>query len=244
MGSLAEVRVFREVDSTQDLLARMPAAELCSGLAVVAEHQSAGHGRLDRTWESAPGSGATFSVLLRVSSESARLLPMAAGLAALAAVRSWLPTAGLKWPNDLVVFERGQWWKLGGMVISLRQDGPELWASVGIGINLDFAGAARPTEQAAAIADFSSTPASRDEVVATCLVELERVLQHPADVLAAYRAACVTLGEWVRVELPGDPALVGRAVELAADGALVVEAGGSRRLVSAADVIHLRAESR
>lgn len=242
-GSAAEVRVLREVDSTQDLLARIPAAELRSGLAVVADHQSAGHGRLHRSWESAPGSGATFSVLLRVSSDTARVLPMAAGLASLAALRRWLPAAGLKWPNDLVVYEGGRWWKLGGMVISLRQEGPDLWAAVGIGINLDFTGVERPTEIAGAISDFSSVPVDRDEVVAICLAELERLLLRPAEVLAAYRAACVTLGESVRVEFPAEPPLLARAVDLAADGSLVVEVAGLRRVVSAADVVHLRTES-
>lgn len=241
-GAVVECLVYRELDSTQDLLARMPVAELRSALAVVADFQSGGHGRRGRGWESAPGQGATFSLLVEVARAEAALLPMAAGLAALEAVRHWLPRAGLKWPNDLVVFERDQWWKLGGIVISLRPEGESLWAAIGIGINLDFAAAPRPTDQAAAIADFSPEPAGRDEVVARCLAGFQRLWRQPEELLDAYRAACVTLGQSVRVELSTEPAFVARAVDLASDGALVVESPAGRRVIAAADVVHLRAE--
>src|SRR5262245_29768744 len=117
----ADVRWVVETDSTNDdllLLAREGAAE---GILVVADHQRAGRGRLDRTWQAPPGSSLLLSVLMRPG-----VAPVQAHLAstavACAAVEACIGVAGaaprLKWPNDLVVLDpdgavRG---KLGGIL--------------------------------------------------------------------------------------------------------------------------------
>ena len=88
-----------------DLLARAAAGEP-EGAVLAAEHQSAGRGRLGRTWTSPPRAALTFSVLLRPSSvPRARLgwLPLLAGVAVAAAVRAVAAVdAQLKWPNDVL----------------------------------------------------------------------------------------------------------------------------------------------
>jgi BirA family biotin operon repressor/biotin-[acetyl-CoA-carboxylase] ligase len=77
---------------------------------------------------------------------------------------------------------------------------------------------------------------TRDEVLWHLLDELDHL---PDDVHAEYRRRLVTLGMDVRLELPGDD-LIGRVVDVEADGRLVVETGNGRRRISAGDVIHIR----
>ncbi|WP_345713276.1 biotin--[acetyl-CoA-carboxylase] ligase, partial [Kineococcus glutinatus] len=105
-GGWRSVEVVARTGSTNaDLLARARAGE-AAGAVLVAEHQSAGRGRMGRTWVSPPRSGLAVSVLLRPAVPAARWswLPLLAGLAladALVAVAG-LP-ARLKWPNDVLV---------------------------------------------------------------------------------------------------------------------------------------------
>ncbi len=101
-----EVRWVDETGSTNADLLSAAAEGAGEGLVLVADHQTAGRGRLDRTWEAPPGSSLLVSVLLRpaVTVDDAFLVMSAAGVAAVDAchdVAGLRP--GLKWPNDLVV---------------------------------------------------------------------------------------------------------------------------------------------
>ena len=204
---MEELRIVRlaSVNSTQEV-----ARELPIGSIVVADHQTAGRGRLDRRWEAPPGSALLASFVL----EPHPLLSLAAGVAAAEACG---PDVRLKWPNDLML--RGR--KLGGILVEVGGGK----AVVGIGINLTSAppGAARLGRL-------------RDELLDRLRAELSvwtsassgRILDH-------WRELSVTLGRHVRVALPGHT-FEGMAQDIAEDGALVVD--GQR--VSAGDVIHLR----
>ena len=139
-GGEWQIRWLDEVDSTNTSVrdqARQGAAE---GLVVVADHQTAGRGRLDRTWESPPGANLLASVLLRPQCEAAdvHLCTEAVALAAADACRE---VAGvepvLKWPNDLLVGGR----KLAGVLAEAEFSGGTLVAViVGIGINVAWPG--------------------------------------------------------------------------------------------------------
>src|SRR5580698_1491786 len=105
-GGQWEVRRFEQVDSTNTYLraeARLGAPE---GVVAVADHQSAGRGRLDRRWEAPAGSSLLMSVLFRPEFDPAELHLCTAAVA-LAAVAACREVAGveavLKWPNDLLV---------------------------------------------------------------------------------------------------------------------------------------------
>ena len=204
---MEELRIVRlaSVNSTQEV-----ARELPIGSIVVADHQTAGRGRLDRRWEAPPGSALLASFVL----EPHPLLSLAAGVAAAEACG---PDVRLKWPNDLML--RGR--KLGGILVEVGGGK----AVVGIGINLTSAppGAARLGRL-------------RDELLDRLRAELSvwtsassgRILDH-------WRELSVTLGRHVRVALPGHT-FEGIAQDIAEDGALVVD--GQR--IGAGDVIHLR----
>ena len=102
---------------------------------LVAEEQTAGRGRLGRTWTSVPGAALTFSVLLRpatVPPARRGWLPLLAGVAVASAVRSVTGAGGrrrcrvdavLKWPNDVLVGDR----KLAGILAEQSPDGSSPW---------------------------------------------------------------------------------------------------------------------
>jgi len=193
------------VGSTQEV-----ARELPIGAIVVAEHQTAGRGRLDRRWEAPFGTAllASFVVALHP------LLSLAAGVAAAEACG---PRARLKWPNDVVIDGR----KAGGILVEMT--GAK--AVVGVGINLTWAppGAAQLDR-------------GRDDLLETLRQRLDTWSSAaPAAVIQRWRELSDTLGRRVRVELAGR-VFEGVAEDIAEDGSLVVDGVP----VSAGDVIHLR----
>ena len=105
------------------------------GLVVVAEHQTAGRGRLDRTWETPARAALTFSVLLRPGSPPADWpwLPLLTGYAVARALReAGVPTPALKWPNDVLVDDR----KVAGILVERVETPTGPAAVVGIGLNV------------------------------------------------------------------------------------------------------------
>lgn len=193
------------VPSTQEAARDLPV-----GSVVVAEHQSAGRGRLDRRWEAPPGTALLASFVL----PRHPLLSLAAGVAAAEACGGGVR---LKWPNDLMLGDR----KAGGILVEVTGDK----AIAGIGINLTSA------PPGAAMVE-----ASRDELLERLRTSLAEWSVAPSEqVLQRWRELSVTLGRRVRVELPGRQ-LEGLAQDVDSSGSLIVDGVA----VSAGDVIHLR----
>ena len=226
-----------ETGSTNDDLAAAARRGEPSGAVLVTDHQTAGRGRLGRRWETPPGAALLVSVLLRPTPASASRLHGATQAVGLAARSACADVAGftpeLKWPNDLMVGSR----KLAGVLAEAVE------GAVVVGMGLNVSWPTEPTEQAVSLAAVLGRPVSRDDVLDCYLAHLaERVAQWndgPDRLLDDYRAALATLGRAVRVELP-QRVVEGTAVDLTAEGALVVEHQGERLEVSAADVVHLR----
>lgn len=194
------------VPSTQQV-----ACDLSLGTVVVADHQSAGRGRLQRAWEAPPGTAllATFVLAPR---------PLAVFCAGVAAAEACGPGIRLKWPNDLLLDGR----KLAGLLAEQHGDR----CLVGIGINLSWSppGAAH-------------LGVSRDDLLPRLVGSVEAWWsRHDRDVLDAWRRRSDTLGRFVRAELPSQT-LEGVAEAIDPDGALVV--AGHRVVVG--DVVHLNA---
>ncbi len=199
-----EIIRLEVVPSTQDVARRLPV-----GTVVVAEHQTAGRGRLGRRWEAPPGSALLASWVMPPHT----LAPLAAGVAVATACGDQVQ---LKWPNDLLIAER----KLGGILA--ERTGEK--CVVGTGINLHWA----PPGAAMLGVD-------RDELLLRMATEMTRWFATAgADVLAAWRWRSATLGRLVMVELSGET-IEGIAEDVTSDGSLIV--GG--RAVAAGDVIHL-----
>jgi BirA family biotin operon repressor/biotin-[acetyl-CoA-carboxylase] ligase len=243
-GLWTDVRVLESSPSTNAEVAAAARDGASEGLVVVAESQTAGRGRRDRSWTTPPRAGLTFSVLLRPPFPAAGWgwLPLLAGLAVATPVTrlSELDVA-LKWPNDALVGER----KLGGILAEVVGTA----VVVGIGLNVSLRPDELPVPTATSLAIEGSVVVDRDPVLRAVLREFERryvdLTRASGDAAACglaadYRAACATLGRAVRVELPGPQVLEGTAIDVDADGRLVLDVGGGRQTVAAGDVVHIR----
>lgn len=244
-----EVRVVAETASTNADVAAAARAGEPEGLVVVAEHQRAGRGRLDRVWTSPPRAGLTFSMLLRppLPAPARPLLPLlVATAAAVAAAERAELDVRLKWPNDLVVGDR----KVAGLLAEAVLGGAPGVADaviVGIGLNVSTRRAELPRADATSLVLERGAPVDRQALllavlraVAEAYVDWVDAGGSPTAVLPRYRALSATLGRPVRVELPSGEALVGTAVEVDDGGRLVVDTPAGRRAVSAGDVVHVR----
>jgi BirA family biotin operon repressor/biotin-[acetyl-CoA-carboxylase] ligase len=244
-----EVRVVTETGSTNtDLLAdaRNGAPE---GIVLAAESQTAGRGRLGRHWASPPRAALTFSVLLRprgVPPASRGWVPLLAGVAVASALRAAAGVdARLKWPNDVLVHGA----KVAGILA--EQSGDAI--VVGTGINVSARQDEMPAAGATSLALAGSACTDREYLLACVLAELERwylawiqAVPEPVPVAgdgglrAEYLRLSGTIGEQVRVSLPGGQVLTGTASDLDEAGRLVIRTASGPVPVSAGDVVHLR----
>ncbi|MFF2775663.1 biotin--[acetyl-CoA-carboxylase] ligase [Streptomyces sp. NPDC058052] len=236
--------------TNSDLAAR--AAGLPEGAVLVAEEQTSGRGRLDRTWSAPARSGLFLSVLLKPDVPAHRLgwLPLLTGVAAATGlVKAAGADVSLKWPNDLLVTVDGHERKAGGI---LAERAGEDGVVVGLGINVSLRADELPVPAAGSLLLADAVSTDRDTLLRAVLRSLAdwygawtRAGGDPEEsgVLAAYTAGCVTLGRRVRADLPGERMLEGEAVALDGDGRLVVATeGGGTEAVGAGDIVHLRAE--
>lgn len=216
---------------------------------LVTEHQTAGRGRMTRTWETPDRAALTLSVLLRPRAVPERWpwLPLLTGYAVSRVLPSLDPPVTLKWPNDVLAGER----KLAGILVE-RVEGPSGPAAViGIGLNVTttYGELPVPTATSLLLAGAGGPGLDRTALLLALLAELARVLDLWAEggaqdgsLRASYAQQCSTVGRTVRVELPGGRTLTGRAVEVDAHGRLVVETAAGREAVAAGDVVHVRAD--
>jgi BirA family biotin operon repressor/biotin-[acetyl-CoA-carboxylase] ligase len=233
------VRLGR-VDSTQTIAFGLATEGAADGTVVVADSQAAGRGRRGRAWVDEPGASLLVSIVLRPRLGPARLpgLSLAAGVAvAEALTRAAGLTPRLKWPNDVLVGNR----KIAGILLESRligsRSGP-VTAILGIGINLaQRMFAADLAQRATSVWLVSGRLVDRDVLLAAlldALADWRRRLEHRgfAPVRARWRELSDTLGRTVTVD-----GVSGVAVDIDADGALVVnDAEGRRHRVVAGDV--------
>ena len=236
-----------EATSTNDVAAQRLAEGVPAGLVVVADHQTAGRGRLGRPWFDRVEDRKERSLLVSVTvpvPSTATLAPLAAGLGASDAITRQRVDASLKWPNDVLVGDR----KCGGILIEQHQVGSGTGATpflvVGIGINVDWRGVPRDDASAAwtSVAEEAGRDVDRWDLLTDLLRSFEAWLQEiergPSRLLTAYRGRCDTLGRRVRV-VAGDEEVTGRARDVDRAGALVLETEAGTALVTFGDVTHV-----
>jgi BirA family biotin operon repressor/biotin-[acetyl-CoA-carboxylase] ligase len=237
------VEHFGEIDSTNTyVVERVRTDDPPEGLVAVADYQSAGRGRLDRRWESPPGTALLCSLLLRpdLAPESLQLVVAVVALSVRAAlVRLTGLRADLKWPNDLIVGDR----KLAGLLAEIVESDGALAVIVGLGVNLTDAGP--PDAGATSVRRETGLTVAPRALLDIVLEEVEtrrdgldsdegrRALHQE------YEAALATLGQTVRVTSPGE-IVVGRATGVDASGRLLVEVDGASRVFDVGDVVRVR----
>jgi len=247
-----DVTVRAETGSTNSDLLAAARAGAPEGTVLAAEVQTAGRGRLDRRWVCPPGAALSFSVLLRpdgVPAVARGWIPLLAGVAVAAGLRAQAGLdARLKWPNDVLVGGA----KIAGILAEQAGDAIVL----GIGINVTTRRDELPVPNATSVVLAGAAP-DREQLLVAVLGELETWYRRwaaavapvvagtvpggdPAGLRAEYLRLSATVGQQVRVSMPGGKLVTGRAGDVDATGRLVVETASGPVPVSAGDVVHVR----
>lgn len=231
-----------------DLLALAP--EQPHGSVLVTLDQTAGRGRLDRSWSAPAGETLAVSLLVRadLDERDRGWLPLVAGAAMRDAIAAVLPrtTDGVtvKWPNDVQVDGR----KVCGILCQVAADGSVV---VGAGVNLTIPADRLPTPSSTSLA-VAGAPGSADELADRVLVVFHgAVLEAVAALVAGgaaaetvrshVRSACGTIGQRVRIELPDGSDVDAHATGIDDEGRITIrDRQGVSRGVAVGDVTHLR----
>jgi BirA family biotin operon repressor/biotin-[acetyl-CoA-carboxylase] ligase len=239
------VEVVAQAPSTNALLTSRVLAGEAAGLVVAAEHQTAGRGRLDRSWVTPPRAALTFS--LAVAPEGVPLarwpwLPLLTGLAVVEALREGAEVAArLKWPNDVLVDDG----KVAGILVE-RVEGPRgAVAVVGVGINVSSTREELPVPAAASLRTAGGSSPDRTLLLGAVLRAFDRRYDAwcaGAGLRTSYLRACSTVGRRVHVELPGAAGVDGIAVGVDDSGRLQVDDGSRVHVLGAGDVVHVHPE--
>jgi BirA family transcriptional regulator, biotin operon repressor / biotin---[acetyl-CoA-carboxylase] ligase len=216
-----------------------------NGTIIMAESQSAGRGRAGRAWVSPPDVNLHFTLSLTVEGVDTRPLAYVTPLAIAEAVEDVAKAKGgrlkadLKWPNDVQL--KGK--KIAGVLIEFteNQDG-EATALIGAGVNVNFDPDEFPeiSDIATSMADELGFEVPREEVLAAFANHFEELWEETKTgsrrPFEAWKARLVTLGAEVTAT-GAEGAIEGTAVDVNADGTLVIETrDGTRVTVEAGDV--------
>ena len=254
------IELFDCLPSTNREAVQLAQADVEHGTVVVAESQTAGRGRLSRTWFSPPGINLYCSIILRTARPPERLtewlswLPLVSALAAAEAIEQVSSIhVSVKWPNDLLISER----KVGGILCeSGAGSRSDPFQIIGIGINVNGGQDDWPADlrdSATSIRQERKILVDRNRLLAQLLLELEHCLDelavHGTSRLAlAYHQRCSTIGITVRATLAGGEVIVGLAEGIGQDGSLRIRPQTAHPhsetpeivTLRVADIIHLR----
>lgn len=244
-GSSWRLEVVDESPSTNASVAERARAGEPAGLVVVAEHQSAGRGRLGRTWVTPPRTALTVSLLVAPDAVPVARwpwLPLLTGLAVLDTVRATTGlTVSLKWPNDVLVADR----KLAGILTERIERRGGAVAVVGVGLNVSSRRADLPVPTATSLALEGRADVDRGDLLVSLLESFTGwydgwVAAEGLGLREPYLNACSTMGRDVRVDLPDGQSVRGVARGVDEAGRLLVDDGRRVHSLGAGDVVHVR----
>jgi BirA family biotin operon repressor/biotin-[acetyl-CoA-carboxylase] ligase len=246
-GLWRRLELVAEIGSTNAALLAAAADDAPDGSVLVAEHQGAGRGRLDRVWTSPPRAGLTVSVLVRPDVPAARRgwLPLLTGVALAESVGEVTGVrTSLKWPNDLLALD-------GRKLAGILAEATGRAVVVGVGLNVSTRADELPAT-GTSLAQVLGAPVDRGPVLLAFLRAFERRylrwVGHLGDPIASglasdYLAWCGTVGTEVVVTMPDGSTLEGRAEAVDWDGRLVVRTPEGPVELASGDVRHVRRPS-
>lgn len=218
-----------QLESTNSKARQLAMEGAPEGTVVVAEEQVAGKGRINRGWYSPYGKGLWFSLILRPSFLTAEA-PKCTLMAAVALIKAFrklgLQTAGIKWPNDILVGTH----KLVGILTEMSGTMEEIaYIVMGIGININTTKEELPEELKDIVTSLAIEGVEVDRrkafaIILQCLEEeYNKVLKEGfQSTIAEWKAFSVTLNQQVEVQAPGNT-FEGKAIDLDQDGNLLVQ---------------------
>ena len=240
------VDIRDEVESTQsEFKLSASSDDNFEGQVIVAEYQSKGRGRLDRSFESEKYLALTFSFLLKPlrSQEEWSWLPLLIGSSVVEAINQILQNGSersqvlTKWPNDIVTSDG---LKMGGILVE-QQDS---YLIAGIGLNVHHRREQLPVPHAISLDLFSNRRNKRELILSEILKKIEEryLLWNSLGMTDVeknkYQESSLTLGRSVLVQLPGGKQISGVAIGIDPNGSLLIQTVEKIEKVSAGDVIH------
>lgn len=218
------------ISSTQDRARELGRAGGAS-VVVVADQQTDGHGRGEKTWLSDPGASLLASWVFRPAPAEPALFALLAGVAVTRALRIFgVADLGLKWPNDV--------WLTGGKIAGCLAHGAADHVVIGIGVNVARQELPPEIARTATTLGRAGHDIDRLALLARVSTQLDRVADPAAhaEALVEWRKRSITLGREVEVAEAGSTTFRGQATVLAEDGALVVETAYGLQRVLAGEV--------
>ncbi len=232
MGELTvfgrRIYYFRTTTSTQDEARRLAEGGAPEGTIVLAEEQTAGRGRLGRTWISPPGSSILMSIIFRppLLPHQAHRLTMVTSLSIAEAIENLTPLkVAIKWPNDILLAGK----KAGGILTEIQTSADRiLYAIVGVGLNVNVKISESPLSTLAPYATSLSDELGYEfprfillQEIISCLEGNYQELKKGADFRAKWQARLHPLGREVTVITPTET-IEGVAIGVNEDGALLL----------------------
>ena len=226
------VSVVDEIDSTQNYLRT---SNPKSGDLITAEYQSAGRGRLDRSFVAMKSTALLFSFYVepKIKIEEIGFLPLLVGSIVAQSINELTQSQkfNCKWPNDIIFKNR----KVAGILAEKSGDG----VIVGVGINVSTNRDQLPVPHASSIFLLTEKALDRNLLLAKILNQLTleiRAWESGQDLTNSYRQVSATIGKAVRIELPGGESIEAIAQDIDSTGALHLDSG---QIITVGDVIHL-----
>lgn len=248
--------VFDELDSTNAFAIERAKSQAPSGTVILADRQTAGRGRLDRSWFS-PGKANIYGSLLFVHETTIQYLgwiPLMAGVAIAQALEQQTGIRiDLKWPNDLLIGGR----KLGGVLCdSFRNPGHQTCVVIGFGINANLSQSEFPLElqtSATSLRIQCRGPVDRERLIIKVIASLWKNWENlrsngPQSCLIEYNHWCVTIGQTIQIQFPDGSQLQGLAHSIGEHGQLRVipspsnsnEQSARIRDIHSGEILHIR----
>jgi BirA family biotin operon repressor/biotin-[acetyl-CoA-carboxylase] ligase len=221
--------------STQDDLAnKITAGDAKSGDVIVANYQSAGRGRLDRTFLAPPSTALLFSLYLHPqrSRDDWGFIPLLAGYSIADTLRKISADVSIKWPNDLLIDEL----KVGGIISTAAGSG----VIIGIGINVSSTVTELPVETATSLSLAGVDKLNRNFLLPLLLNAFEKdftAWDKGESFLEKYSWLSATQGREITIVGPSESTIRSRAKSFDEQGRLLLEDG---QAVTVGDVVHLR----
>ena len=233
-----------EVTSTNDIAKELVNNETLEGTFVIANFQTKGRGRQDRSWEAPRNSSIFVSIILRPNNQNEiGWIPLLIGLSLFKSLESETrKNIKIKWPNDLVLVEGYDVLKFAGILLEKHKD----FVIAGVGINFDQELNELPIKNATSLKSFLQNDLSKESIIAQFISELgarwieeNNAQSSPTPSLVReYKSNCLTIGSEIIAQLPGGESFTAKALDISTTGELIVETKAGRRNLSSAD-IHL-----
>lgn len=244
-----KIHYFTSIDSTNTVAKKLAQDGDPEGTLVLAERQTRGKGRLGRSWFSPAGGGIYFSFILRpeILPAYAQRFTLLAGVAVAAAIEKVSRVAvRLKWPNDLVVLDKGSYFKIGGILTEIGAESDRvnyLVAGIGINVNInknDFPADLRSKATSLRSQDPNHAAMRRVKLLQQILLELERYYKRFLkgdwdNIMKEYRRLDMLVGKTVSIK-QGDEIITGKVMEIDNEGRLAVKSQNQLIQVIAGEV--------